>query len=321
MARKAMVQSIAKTPQQRALVSPRETGPSVSGRRTHMAHECGVPAAVRVASESQDPLLTSCDQSVVCTIFSSRAPSTRLLYTNRWELFSQWCVAHGEVPETCSVVAILLFLQSVLDRKAPCTLAPYVATISAADARVDNQTVGSHDQVRQFLKGAQRLQPPRHLRAPSWDLQVVLRSLCLPSFEPLSQADLTRLSMKTAFLLAIATAKQVGELHALSVSQQCLRWHVDGSGVVLWPNPSFLPKRLSPHHVNQSIELAAFNPPGSQRGAEIGQTRCARCGRLGHMLIQPACVRRITSLSVTGAVGSGLPRRNRDSPTGLWMRS
>ena len=100
-----------------------------------MAHKCGVPAAVRVASESQDPLLTSCDQSVVCTIFSSRAPSTRLLYTNRWELFSH----------TCSVVAILLFLQSVLDRKAPSTVAPYVATISAADARVDNQTVGSHE--------------------------------------------------------------------------------------------------------------------------------------------------------------------------------
>ena len=234
-----------------------------------MAHESGPPAAVRVAPERQDPLLTSCDQSVVRTIFSSRAPSTRLLYANRWKLFSQWCVARGEVPETCSVVVILHFLQSVLDnRRAASTLRVYMAAISATHARVDNQTVGSHYLITQFLKGAQRLQPPRSLRAPSWDLQVALRSLCLPPFEPLSQADLTRLSMKTAFLLAIATAKRVGELHALSVSQACLRWHADGSGVVLWPNPSFLPKRLSPHHVNQSIELAAFNPPGSPGGAE-----------------------------------------------------
>ena len=248
---------------------PRETGPSVSGRRTHMAHESGPPVAVRVAPESQDPLLTSCDQSVVRTIFSSRAPSTRLLYANRWKLFSQWCVAWGEVPETFSVVVILHFLQSVLDnRRAASTLRVYMAAISATHARVDNQTVGSHYLIRQFLKGAQRLQPARSLRAPSWDLQVALRSLCLPPFEPLSQADLTRLSMKTAFLLAMATAKRVGELHALSVSQACLRWHADGSGVVLWPNPSFLPKRLSPHHVNQSIEWTAFNPLGSPGGAE-----------------------------------------------------
>ena len=108
------------------------------------------------------------------------------------------------------MVVILHFLQSVLDnRRAASTLRVYMAAISATHARVDNQMVGSHYLIRQFLKGAQRLQPPRSLRAPSWDLQVALRSLCLPPFEPLSQADLTRLSMKTAFLLAIATAKRV----------------------------------------------------------------------------------------------------------------
>ena len=104
-----------------------------------MAHESGPPAAVHVAPERQDPLLTSCDQSVVCTIFSSRAPSTRLLYANRWKLFSQWCVARGKVPGTCSVVVILHFLQSVLDnRRAASTLPVYMAAISATHARVDN---------------------------------------------------------------------------------------------------------------------------------------------------------------------------------------
>ena len=51
--------------------------------------------------------------SMAPTVFSSRALSTRLLYANRWKLFSQWCVAQGEVPETCSVVVILHFLQYV----------------------------------------------------------------------------------------------------------------------------------------------------------------------------------------------------------------
>ena len=59
------------------------------------------------------------------------------------------------------MVVILHFLQSVLDnRRAASTLRVYMAVISATHARVDNQTVGSHYLITQFLKGAQRLQPP-----------------------------------------------------------------------------------------------------------------------------------------------------------------
>lgn len=39
------------------------------------------------------------------------------------------------------------------------------------------------------------------------------------------------LSMKAAFLLAMAWAKRAGELHALSVSQERLRWSPNGTGV------------------------------------------------------------------------------------------
>ena len=44
-------------------------------------------------------------------------------------------------------------------------------------------------------------------------------------------AELKWVSAKTAFLLAITSAKRVVELHALSVSDSCLRWNSDGSGV------------------------------------------------------------------------------------------
>lgn len=48
------------------------------------------------------------------------------------------------------------------------------------------------------------------------------------------------------------------ELHALSVSELCMRWLPDESGVVLRPNPSFLPKVLLPLFIFQTINLAAF---------------------------------------------------------------
>ena len=135
---------------------PKETGPSLAAGGTRMASESRSPSDLGLATGNQDPLLASCDQSVIDTVLSSRAPSTRSLYANRWKLFSQWCQTQGEVPETCSVAIVLRFLQSVLDAgRCASTLKVYAAAISAGHTRVNNQTVGSHYLVGQFLKGTQ----------------------------------------------------------------------------------------------------------------------------------------------------------------------
>ena len=54
------------------------------------------------------------------------------------------------------------------------------------------------------------------MRPPAWDLSRVLTYLVSSAFEPLSQASFRALTLKTLFLLALATAKRVGELQALS---------------------------------------------------------------------------------------------------------
>ena len=170
---------------------------------------------------------------------------------------------------------ILRFLQSLLDAgRCASTLRVYAAAISAGHVRVNNQTVGSHYLVSQFLKGAQRRRPSKVTVVPSWDLTLVLRSVCRPPFEPIGEAELRWLSAKTAFLLAVTSAKRVGELHALSVSQMCMRWYPGGSGVTLLPNPSFLPKRGPSSQVNQAIELAAFSPPSSSQATELSEQLC-----------------------------------------------
>ena len=58
--------------------------------------------------------------------------------------------------------------------------------------------------------------PSRVVRPPSWDLLCVLTYLRSPVFEPLHKSSLRNLSRKTLFRLALATAKCVGELQALS---------------------------------------------------------------------------------------------------------
>ena len=54
------------------------------------------------------------------------------------------------------------------------------------------------------------------MRSPSWDLLKVLSFLNSSSFEPLRAAPLCALFKKVLFLLALATAKRVGELQAIS---------------------------------------------------------------------------------------------------------
>ena len=51
-----------------------------------------------------------------------------------------------------------------------------MAAIPAQHFRVGNQTVASHSLVTRFLKGAQWQTPPQLMRAPSWDLPLVLEA-------------------------------------------------------------------------------------------------------------------------------------------------
>ena len=53
---------------------------------------------------------------------------------------------------------------------------------------------------------------------PSWNLAKTLEYLKGPTFEPLNDCDWRSLTKKTLFLVALATAKRIGELQAISHS-------------------------------------------------------------------------------------------------------
>ena len=200
---------------------------------------------------------------------NARAPSTRASYAHKWKYFSSWCAARQADPVSCGVAVVLRFLQSLLDAgRAASTVRVYSAAISLHHVRVDGLPIGRHGCVTQFLRGVRRLRPGRALRTPAWDLPLVLRSLTRAPYEPLDRSDLKSLSRKTALLLALSSAKRVGELQALSVSQDCMRWKPDGTGVSLWPNPAFLPKVVAPRTVNHVLEVVAL-------GSALGPQGCS----------------------------------------------
>ena len=92
------------------------------------------------------------------------------------------------------------------------------------------------DLIRSFEISAPRpIFPP-----PPWDLDKVLEFLSGPPFEPLARASFLDKTKKALFLLAMATAKRVSELQALSfpVSFQ-------GEDLVLYYDPFFRAKTES----------------------------------------------------------------------------
>ncbi len=101
-------------------------------------------------------------QEVVDTIASARAPSTRHAYALKWNLFVEWCSSHREDPRRCPIRVVLSFLQQGLERRlSPSTLKVYVAAIAANHDPMEEKSVGKHDWVVRFLRGARRLNPPR----------------------------------------------------------------------------------------------------------------------------------------------------------------
>ena len=66
--------------------------------------------------------------------------------------------------------------------------------------------------IRSFSKSVR----PEELCPPAWDVTLVLQSLTRAPYEPLRMSDERFLAQKTLFLLALASAKRIGELHSLS---------------------------------------------------------------------------------------------------------
>lgn len=108
------------------------------------------------------------------------------------------------------------------------------------------------------MKGLDNLFPHRTQPAQPWDRELVLNTLTQKPFEPLATCDFRTLTMKVLFLTAITSARRVGELAALSALPPYTLF-ID-QGVILRPQPTFLPKVNSKFHINEPIVLPTFYP-------------------------------------------------------------
>ncbi len=242
-----------------SLANSSEEGSTFSERGHPLAPAPRLVESPRMVRGRDAEVLSGLPPAVVNTITSARALSTRQAYRLKWNLFVDWCSPRREDPRRCPIAVVLSFLQDGLERRlSPSTLKVYVAAIAAHHDAVDGKSLGKHDLVIRFLRGARRLNPQRPHLVPSWDLPSVLSALRGAPFEPLQSVELTFLSLKTVLLSALATVKSVGDLQAFSVDDSCLEFGPADSHVVLRPRPGYVPKVPTMPFRDQVVNLQAL---------------------------------------------------------------
>ena len=147
----------------------------------------------------------------------ARRPSSRAIYQVRWSIYRSWCHDNGHSVSrpTLAKVADFLYWLRFTRGLSVSSLRGYRSVLSAV-FRFHLPSLSSDPVIRDLLRSFRLSSAERVMRPPAWDLSRVLTYLVSPAFEPLSQASFRALTLKTLFLLALATAKRVGELQALS---------------------------------------------------------------------------------------------------------
>ena len=94
------------------------------------------------------------------------------------------------------------------------TIAGYQMAIASTFSATSGAEVGRNPALKSLLRNIEmeKWQPQRHF--PEWSLALVLSALTKPPFEPLDQASDQLLTWKTVFLIALASGKRWGEIHA-----------------------------------------------------------------------------------------------------------
>ena len=142
--------------------------------------------------------------------------STSRLYQSRWQIFCGWCRGRAIAPVNAAVLVVVGFLIHLRHDKdlSVSAVKGYSSSLNSVLA-LKGRDLASSREITMFLRSFLRSVDPVELRPPAWDVALVLQSLTGAPYESLRTCDDRFLAQKTLFLLVLASAKRIGELHVL----------------------------------------------------------------------------------------------------------
>ena len=201
-----------------------------------------------------------------------RRPSTNRMYDDRWCRFARWAAGQGVDPLNPTAAQVASFLFDLFDTHglSPQTVKGYRTCIGSVLNRTGKTRVVLHRAISDMIASMELQRPRATPVLPQWDLGVVLEALNKPPYEPLREASFKHLTLKTVFLLAMASAGRRSELHALRFDQNYIQFKPKGAGVTLYFSPEFMRKNQKPNQVNDPWYIPAI-PTGKP---EFGAPNC-----------------------------------------------
>ena len=157
------------------------------------------------------------------------------------KFFSDWCLQREVHPFSATPLEVADFLLHLFQEE-KCqvsTIKGYRSTISNTLKFKSHNNIGSDRVISELIKSFELQRPVERSLAPKWDLSCVLSSLCSEPYEPLHMASRFHLTLKTVFLLALATARRVSEIHAFSMDSGHLRFNQSDGSVSLRTQTGF----------------------------------------------------------------------------------
>ena len=182
-------------------------------------------------------------------------------YTKANGPFCRWCKSRNLYPLNATIPELTSLFRLLKEEKdlSPSAMLGYRAA--------SNQffSLGGKDSARfkhlsMLLQGFRKSTSPLSNKMPEWDIQPVLQDLCRAPYEPLQTASFSNLTLKTVFLLALASAKRVGEIHALTTD---IRHSKGWISISLHFEDSFIAKTQKPDQFHPKFH--SFQLPAPQQ--------------------------------------------------------
>ena len=157
-------------------------------------------------------------QAAADQIARGRRQSSCAVYDSKWRVFAGWCAGQSVDPFQVTIQKLADFFVYLFQVKHlnPRTIKGYRSAISSTISACGSRTEFSNSQLLgSLIRSFQLERPPQRKIAPQWNLSLVLQSLLKPPFEHIAKCELKFLTLKTVFLVALASGRRRSELHAL----------------------------------------------------------------------------------------------------------
>ena len=168
--------------------------------------------------------------------------SSRAVYDSKWRIFAGWCRDRSVDPFQISVPELAEFFLFLFHEKGlnPRTIKGYRSAISS--------TISSCRSRSEITNSA--------------EITSLIRSFQLERFEPINSIELKFLTLKTVFLVALASGRRRSEIHALCYDSHHFRQNQDQSVLTLYPDLDFVAKIQSLEAVAEPVKIKAFTVVG-----------------------------------------------------------